>query len=111
MILQDLQKANIEAMKNHATNARSILSVVISKAKLLEVELRSKGQELTDNDVIQVIQKTLKELEDEKGGYIQVGNLERAAMIDEQIAIIKLMPYFTINRLIRQTFNAYLIFV
>ena len=61
MILQDLQKANIEAMKAHNNNARSILSVVISRCKLLEVELRSKGKELTDEDVLGIIQKIIKE--------------------------------------------------
>ena len=90
MIIQDLQKANIEAMKAHDTNARSILSVVISRCKLLEVELRSKGQELKDEDVLGIIQKILKELADEKEGYVKTNNLERAQMIDEQAEIIKI---------------------
>ena len=89
MIIQELQKANIEAMKAHNTNARSILSVVISRCKLLEVELRSKEKELTDEDVLGIIQKILKELSDEKDGYIKTNNLERAKLIDEQAEIIK----------------------
>ena len=89
MILQDLQKANIEAMKAHNNNARGILSVVISHCKLLEVELRSKGKELTDEDVLGIIQKIIKELADEKDGYIKTNNLERAKLIDEQAEIIK----------------------
>ena len=64
MLLQDLQKANIQAMKDHDQNARAILSVVISRCKLLEVELRSKGKELTDEDVLGIIQKIIKELSD-----------------------------------------------
>ena len=89
MILQDLQKANIEAMKAHNTNARSILSVVLSRCKLLEVELRTKGQELDDSKVLEIIQKVLKELADEKDGYVKANNLERAKLIDEQADIIK----------------------
>ena len=89
MILQDLQKANIEVMKAHDQNARSILSVVISRCKLLEVELRAKGKELADEDVLGIIQKVLKELADEKEGYVKTNNLERAKLIDEQAEIIK----------------------
>ena len=89
MIIQDLQKANIQAMKEHNNNARSILSVVLSRCKLQEVELRSKGLELTDNDVLLIIQKILKELADEKEGYLKVNNSERAKMIEEQEEIIK----------------------
>ena len=83
MLLQDLQKANIQAMKDHDQNARAILSVVISRCKLLEVELRSKGNELTDADVLGIIQKIIKELADEKEGYIKTNNLERAKLIEE----------------------------
>ena len=58
MLLQELQKANIEAMKAHDQNARAILSVVISRCKLLEVELRSKGKYtdlLTDEYIDDVV--------------------------------------------------------
>ena len=89
MLLQELQKANIEAMKAHDQNARAILSVVISRCKLLEVELRSKGKELTDEDVLGIIQKIIKELADEKEGYVKTNNPERAKLIDEQAEIIK----------------------
>ena len=89
MLLQELQKANIQAMKDHDQNARAILSVVISRCKLLEVELRAKGNELTDADVLGIIQKIIKELADEKEGYIKTNNLERAKLIEEQADIIK----------------------
>ena len=89
MLLAELQKANIQAMKDHDQNARAILSVVISRCKLLEVELRSIGKELTDADVLGIIQKIIKELADEKEGYIKTNNLERAKLIDEQAEIIK----------------------
>ena len=89
MLLQDLQKANIEAMKAHNQNARAILSVVISRCKLLEVELRAKGNELSDADVLGIIQKIIKELGDERDGYLKTNNLERAKLIEEQAEIIK----------------------
>ena len=89
MLLQDLQKANIQAMKDHDANAKAILSVVISRCKLLEVELRSKGKELTDENVLEVIQKVIKELGDEEAGYLKVNNSERADLIRQQAEIIK----------------------
>ena len=89
MLLQDLQKENIEAMKAHNQNARAILSVVISRCKLLEVELRAKGNELSDADVLGIIQKIIKELGDERDGYIKTNNVERAKLIEQQAEIIK----------------------
>lgn len=89
MLINELQKANIQAMKDKDHNKRSILSVVLTKCKLQEVELRSKGLEMEDSKVLEVIQKSLKELSDEKQGYIQVGNKERVKTIEEQENILK----------------------
>jgi uncharacterized protein YqeY len=75
-------------MKDRDPITRGILSVVLTKAKLIEVELRSKGQMLEEKDVFDVIQKTIKELHDEKEGFIKVNNLERVAAIDKQEAVL-----------------------
>lgn len=89
MLIDELKKANIEAMKARDQVARAALSVVLTKSKLLEVELRSKGQELADSNVLEIIQKTLKELSDEKEGYAKVGNAERVANVEAQEAVLK----------------------
>ncbi len=89
MLLDDLKKANIEAMKAKDTVARGAYSVVISKSQLLLVELHSKGNELQDSDVLGIIQKTLKELSDEKEGYSKVGNQEKVDAISKQEEILK----------------------
>ena len=89
MLLAQLQKDNIQAMKDKDTNKRSILSVVITKCKLQEVELRSKGQELEDGKILEIIQKALKELGDEKEGYQKVNNTERVKSIEEQENVLK----------------------
>ena len=89
MLLTQLQKDNIQAMKDKDTNKRSILSVVITKCKLQEVELRSKGQELEDGKILEIIQKALKELGDEKEGYQKVNNTERVKSIEEQENVLK----------------------
>ena len=89
MLLEELKKANIEAMKNKDKDARSALSVVLSKCQLLGVELKAKGEELKDTDVLQIIQKTLKELGDEKVDYLKVNNQERVESISQQENILK----------------------
>ena len=89
MLINDLQKANIEAMKAKDQDARSILSVVLTKYKLQEVEARAAGKELGDAELLSVIQKVLKELSDEKEGYAKVGNQERIDSITRQENVIK----------------------
>jgi len=88
MLVDTLKAANIQAMKDRDTVARSILSVVLTKCKLQEVEMKAKGQEFVEADVLAIIQKSLKELSDEKEGYLKVNNAERAAGIDKQIEVI-----------------------
>ncbi len=93
MLFQELKKENVVAMKNKDAVARSILSVVINKCMLVEVEKRTKNEELTDADVIQTLQKALKELAEEKENFIKVGNLEEAKILDLQKEIlIRFLP-------------------
>lgn len=93
MIIDELKKANIEALKNKETNKRNIISVVMNKYKLLEVEAKASNKIIGDEEMSKIIQKTLKELQDEKAGYIENGNTERAALISEQEDTIKMyMP-------------------
>ena len=93
MIIDELKKENIEALKAHDTSKRAVLSVLISRYKLLEIELKEKGVEATDNDVIRLISKILKELDEEKEGYKKVNNLEQVSSIDKQIETIsKYLP-------------------
>lgn len=89
MLIDDLKKANIEAMKAKNKDARTIISVVLSKAKLVEVEKISSQQQFNDADVLAIVQKSLKELNDEKEGYSKVNNAVRVASIERQIEIIK----------------------
>lgn len=89
MLLDELKKANIEAMKNKDKDSRSVLSVVLTKCQLLIVEANANGKEFGDNQVLEIIQKVLKELSDEKEGYLKVNNQERVASISHQEEVIK----------------------
>lgn len=89
MIIDELKKANIEALKNKDKEARSVLNVVLSKYQLLLVEARSKGKELEDADAVSIIQKVLKELQDEKECYVKGNKLDRVEAITHQEDTIK----------------------
>ena len=93
MLIDELKSANIQAMKDKDATSRAVLSIVLTKYKLQEVELRSSGKEIGDKELLAIIQKTLKELSDEKEGYVKVGNSERADNITKQEEVLnKYLP-------------------
>lgn len=89
MLIDELQKANIVALKEHDKSARAVLSVVISRYKLQGIEMKSAGKEINDQDMIKIITKVLKELDEEKLGYQKVNNLEEVESVNKQQDIIK----------------------
>ena len=89
MIIDDIKKANIEAIKNKDKNARSIYSIIMNKHLLASVEARTSGGDLTDADMIRIISKTIKELQEEEENYLKVNNMEQASNIANQKAILE----------------------
>lgn len=88
MILDEIKKANMVALKEKNTTARAIYSVVMTKGMLETVKKREKGEELLDADMVQILQKTIKELTDEKESYEKAGKLDQAEEIEKQKEII-----------------------
>ena len=88
MLIDEIKTANINAMKARDNTARAVLSVVLTKYKLQEVELRSQGKEIGDKELLSIIQKVLKELADEKEGYLKVNNQERADNVAKQEEVL-----------------------
>ena len=88
MIYQQLKEANVAAPKNHDANARAILSVLLNKIKLVEIEKRTANADLTDADVVAVLQKTLKELDEEKQAFERAGRTENVQALNAQIAFV-----------------------
>ena len=62
MLIDELKKANIEAMKAKNTTARGILSVVINKYMTVSINNREKGLDTTDAEVVAILQKAIKEI-------------------------------------------------
>ena len=89
MIEEQIKKANVEAMKNKDTVARALYSVLMNKIMLEKINKREKGQEITDADVSNIIQKMIKELNDEKENYQKAGNMEEVAHLEKQLEIAK----------------------
>lgn len=89
MIVDELKSANVQALKNKDTVARNLYGVLLNKIKLAEINKREKGEQLVDADVVAILQKSMKELEDEKQNYEKVGNSEEAANIGYQQQIVE----------------------
>ena len=93
MLVDELKKAQMEALKQKDTLTRSVLQIVTGKAKLVEIEKRTKNESLTDDDVILVINKVIKELEEEILAFKNAGRLEKVEELTKQKDILaKYLP-------------------
>lgn len=89
MLIDEIKKANVQAMKDKDTKARSFYSVLLNKIMLENIKKREKGQEVDDADISNILQKSIKELEEEKENYAKVGNNEEVENIIYQIELAK----------------------
>ena len=93
MIIDEIKKDNVQAMKDKNALARAIYGVVMNKVMLAGIEAKAKGQELADSDVVQILQKTIKELTEERENYIKAGNEAEANNIAAQKELLtKYLP-------------------
>ena len=93
MIVDEIKKSNVEAMKNKDSVARSLYSVLLNKIKLEEIKKREGGQALSDGDVANILQKMVKELTEEKESYEKAGREETANELQKQLSLVeKFMP-------------------
>lgn len=93
MIIDEIKKANIQAMKDRDTNARAIYSIVMNKHLVLSVDKKQKGEEVSDAETLSLIQKTIKELIEEKETYASAGRQEQVDSLSAQIAVLeKFLP-------------------
>ncbi len=89
MLIDELKKANMEALKTRNKECRAILSVVINKYNLMSIEMSSQGKSISDIDLINIIQKSLKELDDEYQGFLSVDNKEKVHAIELQRKVLE----------------------
>ncbi len=89
MLINELEQANIAALKARDQDTRAVLSVVINRYRMNAIELKAQGKEATDADLVKIITKVIKELDEEKEGNIKTGRVEAAQAIDKQKAVIE----------------------
>ena len=89
MIIDEIKKDNVQAIKDKNMVARAILGVAISKHLALSIEKRKEGAEMTDADMVAILQKTIKELNEEAENYVKVGNTAQAEEINTQKTMLE----------------------
>ena len=93
MLIDEIKKDNVQAMKDKNALARAIYGVVMNKVLLANIEAKKDGKELVDTDVVQILQKTIKELTEERENYLKAGNTVEAENIEKQKEILtKYLP-------------------
>lgn len=88
MDLMQLKKEKMLAMKAKDKNKVAALEAVISKVMLETINLRAKGKELTEADIVAVCQKVERELEEEEAANRAAGRLEAADDLAAQRAVV-----------------------
>lgn len=84
MIRDDIKKAIVDAMKNKDVNAKNILGVVKNKVMVDAINKLKKYEDMTDEEIVPILLKTVKELVEEADTYRKVGKDDVAANIDAQ---------------------------
>ena len=91
MIIDEIKKANIQALKDKDVVKRDVLSVVINKYMLVNIEKKAQGKAFEDSDMVSILQKTIKELNETAENYKKVNNTK---MYDEQLFQAKVLEGF-----------------
>lgn len=89
MNIDDFKKAKIEAMKAHDKDTVTAFNALINKLMLFNIEKRSKGEEMSDADYVQILKKTQKELFEEKDAFEKAGRTDTVLSLNNQIAAIE----------------------
>ncbi len=88
MLIDNIKKEKLIAFKNKDNNKRAVLEIVINKYMIAGYEAKASGKELSDADLIKIISKTLKELEEEKASYEKANRVDTVNDINAQIEVL-----------------------
>lgn len=87
MLIDEIKKANMQAMKEKNQAKRSAYSSVISRYQLLKSNNPEK--EIADSDILSLIQKVVKELDEEALSYEKAGRSEQVIEVNKQKDALK----------------------
>ena len=91
MLIDEIRKANMQAMKEHNQDKRAAYSLVTSRYQALLTS--GKGGEIKDEDVIAILMKFAKELDEEALGYQQAGRQEAyESTLAQKEAVVAFLP-------------------
>lgn len=88
MLIDNIKKEKLIAFKNKDNNKRAVLEIAINKYMIAGYEAKANGKELSDADLIKIISKTLKELEEEKASYEKANRIDTVNDINAQIEVL-----------------------
>lgn len=88
MLIDTIKKENLLALKNKDENKRAILSVIINKYMILGYEAKAKNIDLTDADLLNIMKKTIKELEEERKSYSEANREDKVKDITYQMDVV-----------------------
>ena len=107
MLIDELKKAQMEALKTKDTLKRSVLQIVTGKVKLAEIEKRTKNESINDDDVILVINKVIKELDEEILAFKNANRIEKVEELSKQKEILEAyLPAKLTEEEIKEIINA-----
>ncbi|MDD6302632.1 MAG: GatB/YqeY domain-containing protein [Bacillales bacterium] len=89
MLIDEIKKAKMVAMREKDFDARKVYDVIVNKYLLLSIDLKEKGVTIQDSDMISIMMKTLKELADEKENYARAGRQDSVDSISRQEEVIR----------------------
>lgn len=87
MLFKQISADLITAMKARDTVKKDVLSMLKSKLKAKAIEMRV--EEIDDGNALVVLQKFIKELEDEYTAFNNAGRAERANELANQLTVVK----------------------
>ncbi len=87
MLIDEIKKANMEAMKAHDQASRSAYSAVISRYQILKS--KDPAKEISDADLLSMIQKVVKELDEEIDSFQKANRPEQALEVQKQKDALK----------------------
>ena len=87
MLIDEIKKANMEAMKAHDQASRSAYSAVISRYQIQKS--KDPAKEISDSDLLSLIQKVVKELDEEIDSFQKANRPEQALEVQKQKDALK----------------------
>ena len=88
MLIDDIKKAKIRAMKDHDKDAVSAYNTLITKITLASIEKKAANAEFSDSDALSVVLKVEKELTEERDAFVKAGRDDTVASLNRQLEVV-----------------------